>query len=181
MGLLDRETGRLRYATNQAEESSSVTRVGPDGSIYIAHSPVRHLFTRGLLGGVLGDRLLPPVIGGVSKYGSRRPDLLARDAFCAAADRAVNLLNYTRDKSIASNVLDVDFRMISALVKQGYDNHLLFEKEKHAGSSKTAATAAVVEEKHYLEKHFRLVEKLIAKRDATKLDSMIGEMCELFL
>ena len=83
MGLLDRETGRLRWFAPGREESIAVTSIGPDGSIYVAHSPVRRAVARGLL----GDRL-PPLIGGIQRYQPTRYDLFARDAACAAAHMA---------------------------------------------------------------------------------------------
>jgi len=83
MGLLDRETGRLRWFAPGREESIAVTSIGPDGSIYVAHSPVRRAVARGLL----GERL-PPLIGGIQRYQPTRYDLFARDAACAAAHMA---------------------------------------------------------------------------------------------
>lgn len=80
MGLLDRETGQLRWFAPGREESIAVTSIGPDGAIYIAHSPVRRAVARG----ILGDRL-PPLIGGIQRYRPSRYDLFARDAACAAA------------------------------------------------------------------------------------------------
>ncbi len=80
VGLLDRETGRLRSFAEGREESIAVTAVGPDGGIYTAGSPVRRAIARALL----GDRL-PPLVGGISRYRPARLDLLVRDAACAAA------------------------------------------------------------------------------------------------
>ena len=79
MGLLDRETGKLRWYSEGREETVAISSVGPDGAIYIAHSPMRRALSRG----ILGDRL-PPLIGGIQKYKPTRYDLLARDAICAA-------------------------------------------------------------------------------------------------
>jgi outer membrane protein assembly factor BamB len=80
VGLLDRETGRLRSFAEGREESIAVTAVGPDGGIYTAGSPVRRALARALL----GDRL-PPLVGGITRYRPARLDLLVRDAACAAA------------------------------------------------------------------------------------------------
>ena len=41
MGLLDRETGKLRYFAEGREDSLAMSIVGPDGSLYMAHSPLR--------------------------------------------------------------------------------------------------------------------------------------------
>jgi hypothetical protein len=81
VGLLDRETGRLRSFSEGREESIAVTAVGPDGGIYTAGSPVRRALARALLGDAL-----PPLVGGISRYRPVRLDLLVRDAACAAAE-----------------------------------------------------------------------------------------------
>ena len=86
MGLLDRETGRLRSFAEGREESIAVSAVGPDGGYYIASSPVRRTVARALLGGAL-----PPLVGGIQRYRPIRFDLLARDAACAASQRAARL------------------------------------------------------------------------------------------
>ena len=83
MGLLDRETGHLRWFSPGREESIAVTSIGPDGAIYVAHSPVRRAVARG----VMGDKL-PPLIGGIQRYKPTRYDLFARDAACAAGQMA---------------------------------------------------------------------------------------------
>ncbi len=85
-GLIDRETGAVRFFSEGREDSVSVTSVGPDGAIYIAHSPIKRMFAAA----VLGDRT-PPITGGVQKYAPIRLDLLIRDAIHAAADRANNV------------------------------------------------------------------------------------------
>jgi outer membrane protein assembly factor BamB len=86
MGLLDRETGELRWFAEGREESIAVSATGPDGAIYTAGSPVRRAIARA----VFGDAL-PPLVGGIHRYRPTRPDLLARDAVCAAAARAQRL------------------------------------------------------------------------------------------
>jgi hypothetical protein len=83
MGLLDRETGHLRWFAPGREESIAVTSIGPDGAIYVAHSPVRRAVARGVLG-----NKLPPLMGGIQRYKPTRYDLFARDAACAAAPLA---------------------------------------------------------------------------------------------
>lgn len=85
MGLLDRDTGHLRYFAEGREESISVSSVAPDGGFYIAHSPVRRAVTRGLL-----PRQVPPLTGGIARFKPVRQDLLVRDASCAAEARARN-------------------------------------------------------------------------------------------
>jgi len=83
MGLLDRESGRLRSFAEGREESIAVSAIGPDGAIYTAGSPVRRAMARALLG-----HRLPPLVGGIHRYRPRRHDLLALDAACAATMRA---------------------------------------------------------------------------------------------
>lgn len=89
MGLIDRETGEIRYFAEGREESIAVSSVGPDGGIYTANSPVRRAVGRGLL-----PNITAPLTGGVSHYKPIRLDLLARDASCASAARANNLMSY---------------------------------------------------------------------------------------
>lgn len=85
VGLIDRETGQLRYFAEGREESISVTSIGPDGGFYLATSPVRRAATRGLLG-----EHVPPLTGGIQRFKPVRLDLLVRDAACAGADRIEN-------------------------------------------------------------------------------------------
>ena len=92
-GLLDRETGAVRYYTEGPEESVSVTGVGPDGGMYIAHSPIRRSVTQAI---PLIGNMVNPLIGGIARYKPIRNDLLVRDASCAAADRLENGNNVSK-------------------------------------------------------------------------------------
>jgi len=110
VGLLDRETGLLRYFAEGREESVAVTTAGPDGSIYIGHSPVRR---------TIAHRLFPlttePIIGGIEKFGAADHKLFVREAVCAAASRAENA------RDIAGRCPDsaeADLRQIGVLVSQ---------------------------------------------------------------
>jgi len=85
MGVLDRATGRIRYFADGYEDSVAVISTGPDGAMYIGHSPVRRAMARALF-----PDFTDPLVGGIGKYAPRRLDLLLRDAACAAADRAAN-------------------------------------------------------------------------------------------
>lgn len=96
--LLDKDTGEVLNATASREESVSVTTADQEGAVYLANSPLRRLFVRGLfrtqnglLDGLLDAGLaplLPSVVGGVSKYAPKESfDLLARDASCHAQRR----------------------------------------------------------------------------------------------
>jgi len=110
MGLLDRETGALRWFAEGREESIAVSATGPDGAIYTAGSPVRRAIARALFGDAL-----PPLVGGIHRYRPTRPDLLLRDAACAAASRAKRLLQ--TDAAHAGSRRD-DALQIGVLVRQ---------------------------------------------------------------
>jgi outer membrane protein assembly factor BamB len=84
MGLLDRQTGAVRYFTPGLDETVAVMSTGPDGALYIGNSPIRRPFSRCVFGGVA------PLVGGIRKWKPARLDLLLRDAACAGADRAKN-------------------------------------------------------------------------------------------
>jgi len=83
MGVLDRDSGALRWFAEGREESIAVSTVGPDGAVYTANSPVRRAVARGLFGDAL-----PPLVGGIQRYKPVRVDLLVRDAVCAASNLA---------------------------------------------------------------------------------------------
>ncbi|MCP4627646.1 MAG: hypothetical protein GY850_29635, partial [bacterium] len=110
MGLLDRETGNLRYFAEGREDSIAFSVVAPDGSIFTANSPVRRVMGRALL-----PKLTPPLIGGISKYKPIRLDLLVRDAGCAAKDRLVNMQPWYLDHP---NAATDDFSQVAALIEQ---------------------------------------------------------------
>jgi hypothetical protein len=83
-GVLDRDTGAVRYFADGLDESVAELNAGPDGAYYNANSPVRRAFARLIMP-------YPTLLqGGIRKFAPRRVDLLVRDAICAAADRAVN-------------------------------------------------------------------------------------------
>ncbi len=110
-GLLDRETGKIRYFAEEREESVSVTSIGPDGSIYIAHSPVRRLYSSALFG-----KMVPSVTGGIQKLSAKRLDLLIRDAVHAAADRANNVA--VNGGSWSIELKNVEVKQIGMLIDQ---------------------------------------------------------------
>ena len=87
-GLMDRETGKVRSFVEGREDSVSVTSIGPDGSIYIGHSPSKRIFASAIFGG-----MLPKLTGGIQKYAAVRPDLLIRDAVHAAEGRVRNAVD----------------------------------------------------------------------------------------
>ncbi len=114
MGLLDRETGNLRYFAEGREDSISISVVGPDGGILTANSPVRRVIGRALL-----PMLTPPIIGGISRYKPIRLDLLVRDAGCAANDRLDNMQSWYLDNPAAATD---DFSQVAALIEQAINS-----------------------------------------------------------
>lgn len=99
MILLDRDTGEVVNATGGQEESIGALVAGRDGDIYLGNSPLRRAALRGLVepgeGGVvpapldpLTSNLIPPLIGGYSRYAAVQGfDQHARDAACFAQRR----------------------------------------------------------------------------------------------
>ena len=81
---VDRLTGAPRWFADGLEESLGAMSTGPDGALYLPHAPLRRAFSLAL------GFTTEPLVGGLSKWASTRDDLLARDAACAAADRAAN-------------------------------------------------------------------------------------------
>ncbi|MEP4147872.1 MAG: PQQ-binding-like beta-propeller repeat protein [Halioglobus sp.] len=111
MGLLDRKTGKLRYFAEGREDSLAMSVVAADGSIYVAHSPLRRA-----VGKAMYPDLTPDVTGGIARFKPIRLDLLARDAICAAEARGANASNL--DKAAESAAINTDIRQIKILLKQ---------------------------------------------------------------
>ncbi|HEY8514462.1 MAG TPA: PQQ-binding-like beta-propeller repeat protein [Candidatus Binatia bacterium] len=88
---LDRLTGLPRWFADGLEESLGAMSTGEDGALYLPQAPLRRAFSLAI--GITNE----PLIGGVSKWSSTRDDLLARDAACAAADRAANALAHAAE------------------------------------------------------------------------------------
>lgn len=106
---LDRATGRPRGFADGLEESLGAMSTGADGVLYLPHAPLRRAFAAAL--GLTSE----PLVGGVSKWASIRDDLLARDAACAAADRAAN----ARDEAVTcAESAGADAVQVDALGKQ---------------------------------------------------------------
>ena len=78
-------TPKLRYFAEGREDSLAMSVVAADGSIYVAHSPLRRA-----VGKAMYSDLTKEVIGGIARFKPIRLDLLARDAICAAEARAIN-------------------------------------------------------------------------------------------
>jgi outer membrane protein assembly factor BamB len=111
MGLLDRETGKLRYFAEGREDSLAMSVVAPDGSLYVAHSPLRRA-----VGKAMYPELTPDITGGIARFKPIRLDLLARDAVCAAEARGANAS--TLDLATESAAINTDIRQIRVLLKQ---------------------------------------------------------------
>jgi hypothetical protein len=111
MGLVDRKTGALRYFAEGREDSIAMSIVGPDGSIYIGHSPIRRA-----VGKAMYPDLTPDLTGGVARYKPIRLDLLARDAICAAEARSANAS--TLDANTDAAAIANDVRQIQVLINQ---------------------------------------------------------------
>lgn len=84
VALLDRDTGKVRYATQGLEETVSVMSSNEDGALYLGHSPFRHALALALTG------KKTPLLGGIGQYRAKNTELLIRDASCAAAARLQN-------------------------------------------------------------------------------------------
>ena len=111
MGLLDRQTGKLRYFTEGREDSLAMSVVAADGSIYVGHSPLRRAVGKALFPELTGD-----VTGGVARFKPIRLDLLARDAICAAEARAANAS--TLDQVAEKAAISTDIRQTQFLITQ---------------------------------------------------------------
>ncbi len=111
VGLLDRETGKVRYFTEGREESISMTPIGPDGSVFLAHSPMRRILSVAVFG-----NMVPPLTGGIQKYSAKRLDLLIRDAAHAAADRAKNVSEHIG--SLTEPERKIEIKQIGMLIDQ---------------------------------------------------------------
>jgi outer membrane protein assembly factor BamB len=133
MGLLDRETGNLRYFAEGREDSISVTVVDRDGAYYQGHSPVRRAASRA----ILGDKL-KPLIGGVSRFKPIRKDLLVRDAICAAAGRLQNMVKYmaAAQQTAPRNFYD-DARQVEGLLQQALRTDAYIHADVENGRSDT--------------------------------------------
>lgn len=111
MGLLDRQTGKLRYFAEGREDSLAMSIVAADGSIYVAHSPLRRA-----VGKAMYPELTQDITGGIARYKPIRLDLLARDAICAAQARAANASTLSQTTELAA--IHTDIRQIKVLLKQ---------------------------------------------------------------
>jgi hypothetical protein len=114
VGLLDRNTGRMRFFAEGGEESIGVAVVGPDGALYTQGSPLRRVYARGLT----PDATTAPLLGGITKFEPVRRDLLIRDATCAGADRAARARSI---RQVQPEGTQADIRDIHHLVDQALE------------------------------------------------------------
>jgi outer membrane protein assembly factor BamB len=106
---VDRLTGRARWFADGLEESLGAMSTGPDGALYLPHAPLRRAFSLAL------GQTNEPLVGGVSKWASTRPEYLLRDAVCAAADRARNA---AANRALCPDSAAADMHQVQALVAQ---------------------------------------------------------------
>ena len=66
IGLLDKESGKIRYYSKAREESVGILSMGQKGALYVTHSPVRRAVSRSLF-----SNLVDPLVGGVAKYSAK--------------------------------------------------------------------------------------------------------------
>jgi hypothetical protein len=85
--------------------------VAADGSIYVAHSPLRRA-----VGKAMYPELTQDVTGGIARFKPIRLELLARDAICAAEARGANAS--TLDQATELPAINTDIRQIKVLLKQ---------------------------------------------------------------
>jgi outer membrane protein assembly factor BamB len=133
MTLLDKQTGAVLNAAPAQEESVAVISTGQDGALYIGNSPIRRGFLRGILepgpGGVVPSPidpvvslLVPPLIGGVSKYAPKNGyRYFVRDATCLAQRRLEAWQQYSASAATAFS-LSLERAVVTNLIRQSADN-----------------------------------------------------------
>jgi outer membrane protein assembly factor BamB len=136
MALLDRETGELRWFAEGREESIAASAAGPDGAIYVAHSPIRRAVVRGLL----GDRV-PALVGGIQRHKPIHLELMVRDAVCAAGGYVKRMAN-TEPAATAS--LRDDAAQINLLLRQAAQALALAEQRQEISAQRAAEWAQVL-------------------------------------
>ncbi|MBF7729578.1 outer membrane protein assembly factor BamB family protein [Pseudomonas sp. N040] len=138
MGLLDRETGELRWFAEGREESIAASTAGPDGAIYVAHSPIRRAIVRGLF----GDRV-PALVGGIQRHKPIQLNLMARDAVCAAGGYARRMGKTT---AAASASLRDDWAQINLLLRQTAQALAQAEQRKELTLQRTTEWAQALQQ-----------------------------------
>lgn len=157
VGVLDRETGELRYYAEGQEESIAVTVVGPDGGFYMANSPVRRAIARAMF-----PKVVPPLRGGISRYKPIRLELLIRDATCAGAARVDNSLKF-------SSSIGEDIRSLQVLIDQS-QNALPKVKDQDLSASDQVK----------ISKLLLNAEANLSQPDLEVAGRALGEICGMF-
>lgn len=110
MGVLDRETGAVRFFADGLDESVGVVSTNHDGTMVIGHSPFRRTFVR-----ALRPMMTEKLTGGVRKWEATRPELVVRDALCAAAARRRNAI---RNEKACPSSAKAEMEVVGQLVAQ---------------------------------------------------------------
>ena len=111
-GILDRETGKVRYFVEGGEDSVSSMVTGPEGGLYIGNSPLRRVLARA----VLGEAKSPmSVQGGITRFKPVHNHLIVRDALWAAAGRARNAATLSNPAVVKQDVFQINQLLDQAL------------------------------------------------------------------
>lgn len=113
--LIDRVTGDIRYIAEGREECLSTMCTGPDGAIYLGHSPFRRVLAK-----VFMMDGIAPITGGIGKYAPIRLQRLVMEAAHAGADRADNLAGYMGTPG-SDDAAEADIIQIGQLIDQAED------------------------------------------------------------
>jgi len=165
---IDRLTGQARWFADGLEESLAAMSTGPDGALYLSHSPLRRAFALAL--GLTNE----PLLGGVSKWSSTRDDLLARDTACAAAARADNarlehgecpesaLADLRQIDELRAQLLDAGDRAAAAAEITPLTGRRLHQLDRRIGAQPVAqtGTAPAVFEREMYRYHRRVARVL---------------------
>ncbi len=112
VGLLDRETGKLRFFADGAEDSVSSIVISPAGEIYYGNSPLRRILSRAAFGKPFSPQIPQ---GGITKFKAIHFELMLRDALWAAANKASNTATIVEQNQ---NAAKQDIAQIKQLLAQ---------------------------------------------------------------
>ncbi|MES9991880.1 MAG: hypothetical protein ABW098_07995 [Candidatus Thiodiazotropha sp.] len=115
MGQLDRATGEVRWFAEGREEVGVMT-TGPDGSLYVGHSPIRRF--KAMYKSKKYPGQFPPtqnLTGGIRKWTAERLDLLFNEAICSAADRLANAATL---EDLCPDSVEADVLQVIVLIEQ---------------------------------------------------------------
>jgi hypothetical protein len=115
MGQIDRATGKVRWFAEGLEEVGVMT-TGPDGSLYVGHTPIRRF--RAMYKSKTKPMVYPPsenLTGGIRKWSAERLDLLFNETVCAASDRLVNAATF---EYVCPDSVESDVQQVKVLIEQ---------------------------------------------------------------